>query len=124
VICPGVCGGDPSWRGGCGLSCTVCHGSGRWDPPPSAAEEWAAVVANRGRGRGPLPFVRPVQTVRKRRAKIWRGAAKREREQVARVQARALDGERARFFKEGRAPDPALLDQLKAQFRAKLKGKT
>ena len=120
VPCPGPCGGVPGHRSAMNLLCPVCFGSGRIGvatpvspPPPADAPPVGRWAVPRFDGQG---------SVRKRQAKSWRGAAKREKEQDARVRARSLDVERKKFFSDGRAPDPALLDQLKAQFRAKLKG--
>jgi hypothetical protein len=60
-------------------------------------------------------------SVKKRRARRFSGQAKVEREQAPRIRARDLEKQRREFFKN-RAPAPAALDELKAQFRAKMKG--
>ena len=119
VACPGPCGGVAGYRGSLGLPCPVCLSSGRVS---AKVPEVTLPIGAAKAGRWQMPRFEGRGSVRKRRVKVWRGAGKREREQAARVQARNLDNERKLFFAEGRAPDPALLDQLKAQFRAKMKG--
>ena len=106
IPCPGVCGGIPGWIDpSMHLGCTVCHGSGLWHPPPSAAEEYAAVVA--GRGARLTKRQRAGVRLRKRRnLKAYRAQQRQE--------ARDLERARREFFAT-RAPSPESLDQLKRE---------
>jgi hypothetical protein len=125
--CPGLCGGDPSWRDFHGLPCTVCHGSGVYDTPPSFREKMESEARAKGRlthsaivsgdqawsdveRRKRRRSSRPAWPRKRRRTKVEKAQARRSEESAR------LDAEAA-VFRATRMPDPKALDELKVQWR-------